>query len=72
MLNPHPATPSFEQATAAAGVLVPNEALGASPGYLPFKADVRRPGRALPAGACDCHFHIFEATPQGGPAYPFD
>lgn len=42
-----------------------------SPAYLPFKAEVKRPSRALPAGACDCHFHIFEPTPQGDPAYPF-
>jgi predicted TIM-barrel fold metal-dependent hydrolase len=33
----------------------------ASPGYLPFKADVSRPRRPLPRGACDCHFHVFDA-----------
>lgn len=40
-----------------------------SPGYLPFKHDVTPPGRALPRGACDCHFHIFE--PAGDDAGPF-
>jgi len=33
----------------------------ASLGYLPFKADVSRPRRPLPRGACDCHFHVFDA-----------
>ncbi|MDO8905325.1 amidohydrolase family protein [Hydrogenophaga sp.] len=42
-----------------------------APAYLPFKAGVKWPSRALPAGTCDCHFHIFEPTPQGTPAYPF-
>lgn len=41
------------------------------PAYLPFKAGLKRPTRTLPAGACDCHFHIFEPTPLGTPAYPF-
>lgn len=41
------------------------------PAYLPFKAQVKRPSRPLPPGSCDCHFHIFEPTPQGEPAYPF-
>ncbi|MEO7853205.1 MAG: amidohydrolase family protein [Rubrivivax sp.] len=36
---------------------------------LPFKAEVARPAQALPAGACDCHFHIFEPGGPGGPAF---
>ncbi|WP_326541083.1 amidohydrolase family protein [Pseudorhodoferax sp.] len=28
--------------------------------YLPFRAEVSRPRRPLPAGAADCHFHVFE------------
>lgn len=28
--------------------------------YLPFRPEVSPPARALPAGACDCHFHVFE------------
>lgn len=42
----------------------------ASPGYLPFKTEISRPRLALPRGACDCHFHIFDgafplAEPRG-------
>lgn len=28
--------------------------------YLPFIPATRAPQRALPPGACDCHFHVFE------------
>ena len=28
--------------------------------YLPFDSDVMAPIKPLPAGACDCHFHVFE------------
>lgn len=31
--------------------------------YLPFQAAVSAPLQALPAGACDCHFHVFEPGP---------
>ena len=34
--------------------------------YLPFRAEVTLPGRVLPLGACDCHFHIFEPTSAEG------
>jgi predicted TIM-barrel fold metal-dependent hydrolase len=30
--------------------------------YLPFRAEVSPPARALPAGACDCHLHVFESV----------
>jgi predicted TIM-barrel fold metal-dependent hydrolase len=42
-----------------------------SPGYLPFRADVTPPSRALPRGACDCHFHIFEPPGDTGPTFAF-
>ena len=29
--------------------------------YLPFNQDVTSPVLALPVGACDCHFHVFES-----------
>jgi 2-pyrone-4,6-dicarboxylate lactonase len=29
--------------------------------YLPFKVEVSALTRPLPAGACDCHFHVFES-----------
>jgi 2-pyrone-4,6-dicarboxylate lactonase len=32
------------------------------PAYLPFNADVTAPAMALPVGACDCHFHVFESS----------
>lgn len=35
--------------------------------YLPYKAEVSVPSKRLPAGACDCHFHVFEDANQ----YPF-
>lgn len=35
--------------------------------YLPFNPDVSAPAQRLPAGACDCHFHVFETAS----AYPF-
>jgi 2-pyrone-4,6-dicarboxylate lactonase len=38
-------------------------------GYLPFRAEVTPPRQALPRGACDCHFHIFE--PAGAQGRPF-
>lgn len=42
-----------------------------TPAYLPFKAEVSAPLRALPAGACDCHFHVFEPAPgRDGAASP--
>lgn len=28
--------------------------------YLGFKTSIRPPRQRLPAGACDCHFHVFE------------
>lgn len=28
--------------------------------YLPYLPATRAPRRALPSGACDCHFHVFE------------
>lgn len=32
--------------------------------YLGFKTSIRSPRQRLPAGACDCHFHVFEdSTP---------
>ena len=34
-------------------------------GYLPFQAEVSPPAQALPAGACDCHFHVFEPLTIG-------
>ncbi len=34
--------------------------------YLPFKAEITAPNRRVPAGACDCHFHVFDS----GTAYP--
>lgn len=71
MLNTHPAASLSDQATVPADGRATNEARGASPGYLPFRPDVRRLDRALPAGACDCHFHIFETTAQGGPVHAF-
>ncbi|MBX3634179.1 MAG: amidohydrolase family protein [Rubrivivax sp.] len=33
--------------------------------YLPFRAEVSPPARTLPAGACDCHFHVFEPAAGG-------
>lgn len=50
--------------------LAPPEALP-SPDYLPFRAEVTVPDRALPHGACDCHFHIFEPTDGDGGPFPF-
>lgn len=38
--------------------------------YLPFKAEVSAPARALPAGACDCHFHVFEPAEADGQGDP--
>lgn len=41
-----------------------------SPGYLPFLPAQAKPGRALPPGTCDCHFHFFEDAgrhPYGEP-----
>ncbi len=38
--------------------------------YLPFRAEVTLPGRVLPLGACDCHFHIFEPTSAEGQLFP--
>ena len=38
--------------------------------YLGFKATVRAPRQRLPAGSCDCHFHVFEDSaryPLGEP-----
>lgn len=35
--------------------------------YLPFDPDVCAPNKPLPAGACDCHFHVFESFAN----YPF-
>lgn len=34
--------------------------------YFPFKAEITAPNRRVPAGACDCHFHVFDS----GTAYP--
>lgn len=39
----------------------------ASSTYLPFLADVSAPSRRAPAGACDCHFHVFD--PHAGYAW---
>lgn len=30
--------------------------------YLPFNANVTAPTGALPIGACDCHFHVFDTS----------
>lgn len=49
---------------------VSDEQMIAAPGYLPFKTEVTKPGQALPRGACDCHFHIFEAATQDGQDFP--
>jgi predicted TIM-barrel fold metal-dependent hydrolase len=35
--------------------------------YLPFRPEVSPPARRAPAGACDCHFHVFD--PAAGYSY---
>jgi len=35
-----------------------------TPTCLPLQAEVSSPQHALPEGACDCHFHVFEPAPE--------
>jgi 2-pyrone-4,6-dicarboxylate lactonase len=74
MLNDRLSTPAAGTSPASAQAAVRSEVVAAnaaSAGYLPFNPYVRAPSRALPRGACDCHFHIFEATPAGVAAFAF-
>lgn len=50
---------------------IPRNTPTAPPQYLPFKAEITRPDRALPKGACDCHFHVFEPTDDLGQPFRF-
>jgi 2-pyrone-4,6-dicarboxylate lactonase len=39
--------------------------------YLSFQAEISQPSRAMPKGACDCHFHIFEPVGDAGQTFAF-
>lgn len=69
MLNARSLTPQSANLSTPQNA-VSDEQVIAAPGYLPFKTEVTKPGQALPRGACDCHFHIFEAATQDGQDFP--
>ena len=69
MLNARSLTPLFGNPSTLQGAVSDGEVI-AAPTYLPFKSEVTKPDVALPRGACDCHFHIFEPATQDGEAFP--
>lgn len=53
-----PSPREFAQRPATAGQ---DAAVRAGPGAVPFSAGSARPGQQPPAGACDCHIHVYDA-----------
>lgn len=70
MLNDRSPTPPFGHPSEPQTAVSAQDHLVASSNYLPFKSEVAPPTSALPRGACDCHFHIFEAASPDGQAFP--